>query len=361
MARHGRGEQFSPEEIATVHVMNRVVRRCYLMGFDPVSGKNYDHRKQWIEDQLDRLAGYFGIDLLNYAILSNHFHLMLRSRPDVVKTWTDRQVADRWLRLCPISRAKDDSPRAPTEVELNSICSDKQQLKEIRLRLSDISWWMRLLCQRIAQWANREDAQRGKFWQSRYKAVRLLDEAAILAGAAYIDLNPVRAAIAETLESSGFTSVQRRIAALRASLAYNSSGDSQNEDLPDAQLPAADAFLAPLEIDERNDQPGLQPSTGGRRCSDQGFLSMPLAAYLALLEWTARQLTPGKRGATPETVSPIFERLEISPEVWCQLVGQFGALFSLVAGKPQQVDSYRGPWRKRRFYLRRSTRELLHS
>ena len=62
----------------------RVVRRCFLLGNDPVTGKNYDHRKIWIEDQLKHLAANFGIDLLSFAILSNHFHLILRSRPDVV-------------------------------------------------------------------------------------------------------------------------------------------------------------------------------------------------------------------------------------------------------------------------------------
>ena len=62
----------------------RVVRRCFLLGNDPVTGKNYDHRKVWIEQQLQRLAANFGIDLLCFSILSNHFHLILRSRPDVV-------------------------------------------------------------------------------------------------------------------------------------------------------------------------------------------------------------------------------------------------------------------------------------
>ena len=101
MARLGRADVFSPDEIATVHVMNRVVRRCFLMGDDPFSGKNYDHRKEWIENELERVAAFFGIDLLNYAILSNHFHIVLRSRPDVVKGWSDREVARRWVRLCP--------------------------------------------------------------------------------------------------------------------------------------------------------------------------------------------------------------------------------------------------------------------
>ena len=354
MPRSGRAEVFAPDEIATVHVMNRVVRRCFLLGTDSVSGKNYDHRKDWIEDELERVAAYFGIDCLNFAILSNHFHLILRSRPDVVATWDNREVARRWLMLCPKRKHKDGSPREPTGPELNSICSDKARLKEIRLRLSDISWWMRLVCQRIAQWANAEDEESGKFWQSRFRAVRLLDEEAILAGAAYVDLNPIRAAIAETLETSHYTSVQRRIAALRASLALVTQDGGQ----ADGQPPPADAFLAPLEIDARSDELGPRPSTSGKRASDKGFLAMTLAAYLELLDWTARQLTPGKSGATPERAPPILERLKIEPEVWCELVKNFGQLFSLVAGKPQHVDAYRSRTR-RRFHVRSAARELL--
>jgi REP element-mobilizing transposase RayT len=101
MCRTPRDEIFAPDEIATVHVMNRVVRRCFLLGTDAVSGKNYDYRKDWFEEELERVAAFFGIDCLNFAVLSNHFHLILRSRPDVVATWDDREVARRWLMLCP--------------------------------------------------------------------------------------------------------------------------------------------------------------------------------------------------------------------------------------------------------------------
>jgi hypothetical protein len=65
-----RVEVFSPEEVAIVHVMNRVVRRCFLLGDDPITGKNFDHRKVWIEDLLNRSAANFGIDLLGFAIMS---------------------------------------------------------------------------------------------------------------------------------------------------------------------------------------------------------------------------------------------------------------------------------------------------
>ena len=140
MARLARAEVFNPNEVAILHVIGRVVRRCFLLGNDPVTGKNYDHRKIWIEDQLKHLAANFGIDLLSFAILSNHFHLILRSRPDVVATWDDSEVARRWLMLCPIRRNDDHSPEEPNEFELNSIRNDPDKLATIRTRLSDVAW-----------------------------------------------------------------------------------------------------------------------------------------------------------------------------------------------------------------------------
>jgi len=76
MVRLARAEVFDSVDIAIVHVYNRIVRRCFLMGDDAVSGNNFDHRKVWIELYLQQFAAAFGIDLLGYAILSNHFHLI---------------------------------------------------------------------------------------------------------------------------------------------------------------------------------------------------------------------------------------------------------------------------------------------
>ena len=372
MARLARAEVFAPEEIAIVHVMNRVVRRCFLLGDDSVTGKNYDHRKVWIEEELKHLAANFGIDLLVFAILSNHFHLVLRSRPDVVATWDDTEVARRWLRLCPLRPGADQ----PTEFELNSIRHDEDKLIDIRRRLSDISWWMRLLCQKIAQRANSEDEEVGKFWQSRFRAVRLLDEESLLACAAYVDLNPIRAAMAETLEESDYTSAQRRMQALRAQVQENQAieaGPSTTVSDPKMHDPlkpglvrklldrAPDGFLSPLELDERQSPLGACASTSGSRSSDKGFLPMSAAQYLELLDWTARRIVSDRRGLTPEAAPAIFDRLSIKPEVWCEMVKQFGKLFSVVAGKPQLVDETRSRIAHRRHHLSKSARELLAS
>ena len=345
MARPNRSEVISPDESCIVHVISRVVRRCFLLGDDPVTGKNYDYRKEWIENLLQHQAKYFGIDLLCFGLLSSHFHLVLKSQPEIVGTWTSREVARRWLMLCPKRKLRDGSPADPKESEINSIVNDAVKLKQIRSRLSDISWWMRLLCQKIAVRANREDEQTGKFWQGRFRAIRILDESGLLACAAYVDLNPIRAALAETLEESDYTSAQRRIESLQS---------------PDANADhRADRFLAPLTIDELRDELGTRPSTSGYRCSDNGFLSMSVEDYLALLDWTARQPVAGKRGTTPANTPAILQRLGLEPDVWCELVRDFDSLFSLVAGRPAAIDQARTIGRQARFHTRPRTRELL--
>ena len=342
MVRLARAEIFDPNEVAVLHVCARVVRRCFLLGYDSVSGRNFDHRKTWIEDQLSFLSANFGIDLLGFSILSNHFHLILRSRPDVIETWDETEVARRWLMLCPKRKRPDKSSEEPNEFELNSIRNDPEKLATIRTRLSDVSWWMRLLCQNIGTRANFEDNEVGKFFQGRFRAVRILDEATLLACAAYVDLNPIRAAMAETLEQSDFTSVQRRIQTWVADASESANTSNVRA-----------SFLAPLTIDERRDPIGPCASTSDKRCSDKGFLSISLADYLELLDATARITRADKAGSTPVEMAPIFERLKLDVGNWKLIVSDFGRLFSSVAGAPKDVYDMRSLISKRRFYLKR--------
>ena len=115
MPRPLRAEVFDPKEVCVVHCVQRCVRRAFLTGFDKDSGKDYQYRREWIRERMEKLASVFGIDCLTYAILSNHLHVVLRSRPDVVETWSDKQVALRWLQIFPGKRI-DEQLGDPTTV-----------------------------------------------------------------------------------------------------------------------------------------------------------------------------------------------------------------------------------------------------
>ena len=333
MARLARGDLFDPAEVSVVHCINRCVRRCFLCGHDPLTGKNYEHRKIWLEERLKFLAGQFGIDVLGFAILSNHFHLVLRNRPDVVATWSDTVVAQRWLRLCPLRKSPTGEPLEPTAAELDTIRSVPEKLAEIRRRLSDVSWLMRMIAEPIARRANREDEATGRFWQGRFRMVKLCDEAALLACAVYVDLNPIRAGVAHSLADSDFTSAQRRI-------------ESRNSKPSAAVRP--DAWLASLPLGEATVTPGPQPNNTGHRASDKGFLPLSLDEYLRLAEWTAQHVQRGCAGKPPAAVVPLLTQVGIAPHDWLPLVGRFGRLFHRVAGAPGTLTKLRTSWQFRR-------------
>ena len=121
MAMTARAQVHDSDQVAIVHVMNRMVPRCDLLGEDPVAGKNGDHRKMMIENQLQRMAEAFGSDLVGFAIMSKHFHLVLRSRPDVVAVWDEAEVAGRWLLICRVR--KNSAGEKTDRVSFNSIRS----------------------------------------------------------------------------------------------------------------------------------------------------------------------------------------------------------------------------------------------
>ena len=161
MSRLCRAEVIDPNEANVVHVINRIVLRCFLFGDAPLSGKNFDHLKDWIELLLQHFDARFGIELLCYSILSNHDHLILRTRSDAVDSWDDTEVARRWLTICP-PRKIAGKPAELTETELNSIRRCLVRFAEILLRPSSVSWRMRSLSQRVAPRANKEQNEKGR-------------------------------------------------------------------------------------------------------------------------------------------------------------------------------------------------------
>ena len=333
MPRQARGEYIDPAEVQVIHAVQRCVRRAFLCGKDVVTGKSLEYRRAWIRDRMEFLASVFGIDCLTYTVLSNHLHVVLRSRPDVVQAWSDDEVARRWLRLYPKRRDSQNQPAEPEPHEISMITKDQKRLTEVRQRLSDVSWWMRCLAEKIARQANKDDQCTGRFWEGRYKAQLLLDEASLLACAAYVDLNPVRAAIAKTPEDSEFTGAKDRIDDLK----QRDSDSAQTHDWERSRRREKSGWMAPIEINERTDSTGADLNPTNRRASQKGFLPISLAQYLDLLDWTGRQVNRQKRGSIPDHLAPILERIGIDSTGWCDLVAKFGKLFKRAAGTAENL------------------------
>ncbi|MET0068358.1 MAG: transposase, partial [Candidatus Thiodiazotropha sp.] len=198
------------------HCISRCVRRAFLCGEDPLTGQSYNHRRQWILDKLIELSDCFAIDCCGYALMSNHYHLVLHVDGEAAKNWSQETVINRWQRLFKGSVLVDryQSGLNQSRAEQNTM---DLLVSKWRERLSDISWYMRCLNESVARRANQEDQCTGRFWEGRFKSQALLDEKALAACLAYVDLNPIRAGMAQTPESSEYTSISERITLARAS------------------------------------------------------------------------------------------------------------------------------------------------
>lgn len=335
-----RSEVFDPDVVGVYHCWNRIVQRRHLFGFDRLTNKDYSHRKKWVRDRFRQLAGAMAIDVLDYAVLGSHLHVVLRNRPDIVSTWSDEEVARRWWCVCPDRRNADGSVPDPKPCEIGLLMPD---VDEYRKRLSDISWMMRLACQPIARRANKEDGVDGRFFAKRFGCERLKTPADVLAYSIYVDLNIVRAGLAETPESSEFSSAYDRIQAR-----WQRTQEEMETAVGHAAEQAADAWLAPVFLDERAEayagtsEPGPSGQVtdherrlpacnpiGSPRISNKGFLPLTRDHYLTLLDTFGRVVRAGKRGFIPPELPPILERLDLAdPRGWLESV------LDLIRGDP---------------------------
>lgn len=217
------------------------------------------------------------------------------------------------------------------------ILNDPEVLAERRKRLSDVSWWMKCTSENIARRSNKEDEVTGHFWEGRFKVQILLDEHSLLACAAYVDLNPIRAALAETPETSDFTGAKDRIDDFS-----NRVGSGRTTQKTHAwersRRRRKSGWLSPIEMDEKHDPIDADVDPSGRRASHKGFLSISLTQYLELLDWTGRQIRAGKSGATPQHLSPILARMGLDGSGWCDLVAKFGKVFKRAAGTVEHLS-----------------------
>ncbi|HKJ53036.1 MAG TPA: transposase [Gammaproteobacteria bacterium] len=290
------------------HITSRCVRRAYLCGEDHYSGKSYEHRRQWIVDRIRLLSSLFAMDICAYAVMSNHYHLALKVCPEQLEDLSEDDIMDRWCALFkgPLLVQNYRNGEALKAHERAAV----SEIAEVwRKRLASVSWFMRCLNQPIARQANKEDGCTGKFWESRFNSQALKSEEALLSCMAYVDLNPLRADMAETPETSDYTSIKERI---HAEFDLEAAIEDQIAcgDILDFQSP-----LKPLLHFDGN--------TSARR---QTGIPFGFKDYLALVDWTGRLVRSDKRGHIDTSLPPILTRLRISPEEWRINTTQFEAI-----------------------------------
>ena len=286
------------------HCIARCVRRAFLCGKDSYSGKNFEHRREWVRERLRFLADVFAIDVCAYAVMSNHLHVVLHVDAERADKWDDSDVVERYCKLYPMAKA-----------DYEALPSGKRRVQREtwRSRLSSLSWMMRALNEFIARRANKEDDVSGRFWEGRFKSQALLDEQGLLTCMAYVDLNPVRAGVAQTLEGSDFTSIQERLQDLD-----RKRRNHRRQTAPDALAPFA------------------------TQCTDSCTaitLAPTLEAYVELLEWTGRAVAKGKRGKIVGPAPKLLVDQGVSAERWVQALAEHRVGAVAFLGSVQSVQA----------------------
>lgn len=285
--------QISPEIARHYHLISRCVRRAFLCGRDFQTGRNFEHRRQWVVDRLALLEDVFAIDICAYSVMTNHLHCVARLEPERADRWTAEEVITRWRRI--YGKPAIVQAAAEPDATPDTVAAAARKIEQLRERLKSISWFMKSLNEYVARRANAEDECTGAFWEGRFKSQALLDERALLACMTYVDLNPIRAAIANTPEESDYTSIQQRIRRpSRPEVPLVPFADEPSE-LPREARPIKLADALPID---RN-------------------------AYLELVDWTGRVIVQGKPGSVPASLPPILERLAIDDASWAKSLDLF--------------------------------------
>jgi len=286
-----RSELISLGDTPYYHLVSRCVRRAFLCGSD--GDRCYEHRRQWIVDRIRLLSSLFALDICSYAVMSNHYHIVVKVSSS--EDWDQASVIQRWLTLYkgPLLVRRFARGEVLSKAERDTV---SEIVNVWRQRLGDLSWFMKCLNEPIARAANKEDQCTGHFWESRFKSQALLSEEAVLTSMVYVDLNPVRANIAPTPEDSDYTSVQERIRP-QFNLAEAIAEQQFNREF---ELP-----LKPLMHfeDAETDR-------------EQSGIPYTLSDYLQLVDWTGRAIRKDKRGHISNALPLILVRLNIPVNVW---------------------------------------------
>lgn len=324
-----REKQIDLDATPFYHCYVRCVRRAYLCGEDYSTGENFDHRKQWIVSRLKFLSYVYAIDICAYAVMSNHYHVVLQVDRERALAWSDEEVVERWMQLYKGDVLVNQWLQSPEKLSKPMLDAVKKVIDEWRLRLYSIEWLMRGVNETIARMANEEENCKGRFWEGRYKSQALLDEAAVLSCMAYVDLNPVRAQLADDLSSSDYTSIQQRI------FDYVKA-NKKRDPVVRERIAKQQEVAKDLELDDIP-KASLKPFDGSSHTEIPTALPFTLEDYFDLVDTTGRVLREDKRGAISARSEKLLLRLNINPDEWIQHIENFGSHYANCVGSRENL------------------------
>ncbi|TAG43561.1 MAG: transposase [Betaproteobacteria bacterium] len=329
------------------HLVSRCVRRAFLCGDDAVTGVNFNHRRGWIETRIRELASVFTIDVAAYAVMSNHYHLVLRVDQARALALDDEAVLRRWtlLFIGPLLVQRYMLSAASRAQMGQAECAKVKEFAQLyRQRLCDVSWFMRVLNESVARQANAEDDCTGRFWEGRFKSQALLDEQALLAAMAYVDLNPIRAGMAQSLPESVHTSIHARLADMQGHafvpVAAPATATVDEAACPPASIPATTSALALPKLVPESElaalaKAPLMPFDPTSRFEQA--VPFGLEEYIELVDTLGRAVHPAKRGFIPETTPPLLSRLGMCAEAFISCADHFFKDFASAVGTPAKL------------------------
>lgn len=302
-----RYQQIQIAQTPYYHLVSRCVRRSFLCGFDKATGQSYEHRKDWVEKRLIYLTKVFTIGVMAYAVMSNHSHLVVHIDKQKCDALTDIEVIQKWHMVSKGNEQSREFFRTglyPNDELERQLLSDYIYI--IKDRLSDISWFMKLLNEYIARRANKEDECTGHFWEGRFKSQPLLDSGAVLSCMAYVDLNPFRAGITTEPFVAPYTSLNRRLLAEKNSM--------------------QPSFLTPFF---------------NRTATDAGVhLKLSFTDYTKLINDTANRGLENVPRALDKVSSRVISDVGLHEDGWLKLSNEFETLFPTAAGKAEKLKQY---------------------
>jgi hypothetical protein len=118
----------------------------------------------------------------------------------------------------------------------------------------------------------------------------------------YVDLNPIRAGMCDTPEESAFTSIQQRIQQWQQTQSQNNKTKSTPEKNPNT--------VPLMRLIKQSQDP------------HRNAIGYTTKDYLELVDWAGRAIRDNKRGAIPNSIPPILERLKLNPKTYLAFVGK---------------------------------------